>query len=128
MARSLKYVKTTYTCNVLSCMCLMLNLNNPHSVENWPSRKLPFECQKIAKNLTFFEKKCQVFGNFLTFKWQFSGGSGCEYLWYFSLLMSNISWAFFYKNKTVDNSANQQQVLRSHRTCIYLLLGTSRVT
>ena len=24
----------------------------------------------------FFWKKCQVFGNFLTVKWQFSGGSG----------------------------------------------------
>ena len=56
----------------------------------WPSGKLPFECQKIAPNLTFFFncqkknywqklsflKKCQVIGNFLTFKWQFSGGSG----------------------------------------------------
>ena len=108
MARSLKYVKTTYTCNVLSCMCLMLNLNNPHSVENWPSGKLPFECQKIAKNLTFCEKmlkikifskklplaicfekneklfqffwkNCQALGNFLTVKLQFSGGSGEEW-------------------------------------------------
>ena len=61
----------------------------------WPSGKLPFDCQKIAKSLRFFSKKwtknchffkwqflsifffkCQVFGNFLTFKWQFSGGSG----------------------------------------------------
>jgi len=25
-----------------------------------------------------FEKKCQVFGNFLTFNWQFSGGSGSK--------------------------------------------------
>ena len=25
----------------------------------WPSGKLPFECQKIAENLTFFQKKCQ---------------------------------------------------------------------
>ena len=66
---------------------------------------MPFECQKIAKNLTFlskklptififskklpiaifwkkkffgiFLKKCQFFGNFLTFNWQFSGGWGC---------------------------------------------------
>ena len=74
-------------------------------VENWPSGKLQFDCQKIAQNLTFFQKnwqklsffhqnchwqfcwkklkflaffleKCQVLGNFLTFKWQFSGGSG----------------------------------------------------
>ena len=49
-------------------------------VQIWNSGKLPFECQKIAKNLTFFQKiakkenfwqfflKCQVFGNFLTFK------------------------------------------------------------
>ena len=26
-------------------------------IGTWPSRKLPFECQKIAKNLTFFSKK-----------------------------------------------------------------------
>ena len=61
----------------------------------WPSAKLTFECQNFAKNLTFknkiaknfhffwkkwkflaiFFEKCQVFGNFLTVKWQFSGGS-----------------------------------------------------
>ena len=73
----------------------------------WPSGKLPFDCQKIAKNLTFFPKNCQKFsffsqklplaiffekndnfwlffwksesfGNFLTVKWQFSGGSVLE--------------------------------------------------
>ena len=69
-----------------------------HLVQIWPSGKLPFECQKITKNLTFFskqftkivlffnkiaivnffEKKCQVFGNFLTVKWQFSGGSDLD--------------------------------------------------
>ena len=27
----------------------------------------------------FFWKKCQVFGNFLTVKWQFSGGLGEGY-------------------------------------------------
>ena len=26
-------------------------------VWNWPSAKLPFDCQKIVKNLTFFQKK-----------------------------------------------------------------------
>ena len=34
---------------------------------------------KIVKKDNFFQlfwKKCQVFVNFLTFKWQFSGGSG----------------------------------------------------
>ena len=60
----------------------------------WPSGKLPFECKKIAKNLTLFFKKLPkivifqkknatgnffeklpIFGYFLTFKWQFSGGS-----------------------------------------------------
>ena len=67
-------------------------------VPSWPSEKLTFECQKIAKNLTFvfkkiakkdhlkknyqwqFFKKRQFFGinikvNFLTFKCQFSRGS-----------------------------------------------------
>ena len=55
-------------------------------VHSWPSGKLTFYCQKneffckkIAKKChfwQFFLKKCQVFGNFLTFKWPFSGGSG----------------------------------------------------
>ena len=88
-------------CMWVICMW-MLNNNLP----TWPSGKLPFDCQKIAKNLTFFQKKlpkififfkkiangnffffnenfwqffwkkCKIFGNFLTFKWQFSGGSG----------------------------------------------------
>ena len=49
------------------------------------SKKLPrivfkknYQCQFFGKNVNFwqfFEKKSQVFGNFLTFKWQFSGGS-----------------------------------------------------
>ena len=33
-------------------------------VSDWPSRKLPFECQKIAKNLTYFQKICQNFSFF----------------------------------------------------------------
>ena len=71
-------------------------------------RKLPFECQKIAKNLTFkkkIDKKCHYFSkkiakfwkklqflsifflnvkflvNFLTLKWQFSRGSGVHQLY-----------------------------------------------
>ena len=76
-------------------------------VRSSSSGKLPFDCQKIDKNLAFFQKncqklsffskklpmaiflkkikifgnflkKCQVFGNFLTVKWQFSGGSACN--------------------------------------------------
>ena len=31
--------------------------------------------KKIDKNCHLKKKKFQVFGNFLTFKWQFSGGS-----------------------------------------------------
>ena len=46
----------------------------------WPSKKLPFECQKIAKH--FFQKNCRklsffsmaIFWKFLTFKWQFFEG------------------------------------------------------
>ena len=45
---------------------IVMQVNN--SGEIWPSGKLPFECQKIAKNLTFKKKKSQVFGNFLTYK------------------------------------------------------------
>ena len=47
----------------------------PKIVCSWPSGKFPFDCQKIAKNLTFFSKNCQnfsfillkkmtIFGNF----------------------------------------------------------------
>ena len=35
-------------------------VSSPHFVVfTWPCGKLPFECQKIAKNLTFFSKKLQ---------------------------------------------------------------------
>ena len=39
---------------------------------------LPKNCQWSFFSEQFFEKKCQVFGNFLTFKRPFSGGSGSE--------------------------------------------------
>ena len=59
-------------------------------VQPWPSGKLPFECQKFAKKLTFFStklplaiflKKMIIFGNFFwkICKWQFSGGSACHF-------------------------------------------------
>ena len=78
------------------------HLRNEEIFSIWPFGKLPFESQKIAKNLTFFQKTCQklsffskiaianiwkklqffaiffkwhVFDNFMTFKWQFSEGS-----------------------------------------------------
>jgi len=49
---------------------------------------LTFDCQKLPK-IYFFQKNenfwqffflqnCQVFGNFLTVNWQFSGGSGWD--------------------------------------------------
>ena len=90
-------------------------------VPSRPSGKLPFDCKKIAKNLTFFPKKmpkififfkkiaignffekneiflaiflkkCQIFGNFLTVKWQFSGGSAWNIIW--SLLTGRSSTA-----------------------------------
>ena len=55
-------------------------LNYHFLFHTWPSGKLPFDCQKNYKNLTFFSKiffvkKCQVFVHFLTVKWQFSVGS-----------------------------------------------------
>ena len=45
-------------------------------------QKLDIFFKKIAKNCHFFPQisKCQVFGNLLTFKWQFSGGSACKYM------------------------------------------------
>ena len=64
----------------------------------WPSGKLVFDCQKIAKNFHFFLKKlpmaiekmkifgnfffwkiCQIFGNVFSFKLQFSGGQNLKY-------------------------------------------------
>ena len=40
-------------------------------------KKLPLALFFLKDNFwQFFWKKCQVFGNFLTVKWQFSGGSG----------------------------------------------------
>ena len=39
-------------------MSLWLRCNHHHIyVFSWPSGKLPFDCQKIAKNLTLFQKK-----------------------------------------------------------------------
>ena len=38
-------------------------------------------CWKNDTFCQFFWKKCQVFGNFLTFKWQFSGGSVVYYVY-----------------------------------------------
>ena len=40
-------------------------------------QKLDIFSKKLLLPLAIFLKKCQVFGNFLTVKWQFSGGSGC---------------------------------------------------
>ena len=48
------------------------------SIGSWPSGKLPIECQK--KKPMAIKKKSQVFGNFLTVKWQFSEGSGSHLL------------------------------------------------
>ena len=45
-------------------------LNYMASVWSWPSGKLPFECQKITKNLTFFFKK--IAKNYLFFPKKFS--------------------------------------------------------
>ena len=65
----------------------------------WTSGKLPFDCQKIAKNchfskknaignflakrqfLAIFWKKYQILGYFFTLKWQFSGGSALKSMW-----------------------------------------------
>ena len=41
-------------------------------VVTWPSGKLTFDCQKIAKNLTFKKKNCQKFSFFQkNCQWQF---------------------------------------------------------
>ena len=35
----------------------LIEVKAARQVSSWPSGKLPFDCQKIAKNLTFFQKK-----------------------------------------------------------------------
>ena len=70
----------------------MVNILMVTTYRRDPPKKMPFDCETncqkldkkncqkfkfcIKKNWHFFLKKCQVFGNFLTFKWQFSGGLG----------------------------------------------------
>ena len=47
-------------------------LPQPHQMDTWSSRKLPFECQKIAKNYTFFQKNWQKLSFFQNkCQWQF---------------------------------------------------------
>ena len=52
------------------------------NVKKLPNSWLFFKCQKFSffskKLPKSFWKKCQVFGNFLTVKWQFSGGSALD--------------------------------------------------
>ena len=98
------FVLSTNLIHVSNFMDFFLYINENNCTDIWPSRKLPFKCQKMPINLTFkkknlpkfsffskklpmaiflkkmeifgkFFEKCQVFVNFLTFKWQFSGGS-----------------------------------------------------
>ena len=47
-------------------------LNTTHDYYIWPSGKLPFDCQKIAKNLIFFPKNWQKLSFFpKNCQWQF---------------------------------------------------------
>ena len=57
-----------------------------------------FKLPKICKKMKFFgnlKKKSQVFGNFLTVKWQFFGGSGFNILWWL-IYCVYISQSWFY--------------------------------
>ena len=46
-------------------------------------KKLPLAIfLKKNENFEQLKKKCHVFGNFLTVKWQFSGGSGHHLVFY----------------------------------------------
>ena len=51
----------------------------------------------------FFWKKCQVFCNFLTVKWQFSGGSGQDTPTMFHLLSSFVNSLLFVGNFIIFN-------------------------
>ena len=44
----------------------MRDIEHQNHPQTWPSGKLPFECKKIAKNLTFFQKNCQKLSFFST--------------------------------------------------------------
>ena len=57
------------------------------SYRTWLSRKLAFKCQKIAK--IFFLLKKVKFLAFLTFKCQFSGGSGVDLVNLYKLTLSS---------------------------------------
>jgi len=54
-----------------SCFTDLWILQSLIFVRRWLSKKLPLECQKIAKNLTFFSKNCQKFSFFYRKKWMF---------------------------------------------------------
>jgi len=102
---------TSLICNPLlhQSVIFLLELcstNWDRTVVIWPSVKLPFDCQKldifskkIAKNYNenkffwqFYWKKCQDVGHFLTVKWQFSRGSGCNIE-----LLSDHKWFCIYQ-------------------------------
>ena len=78
--------------------CLYVRLSAWLILDTWPSRNCHLNCKKLPKTwhfwkkndkiviffqkmpMQFFGKKRQVSGNFLTFKWQFSGGSAWDTL------------------------------------------------
>ena len=90
-------------------------------------QKLDIFSKKIARNFHFFQKiansnfveknenfwqffaeKCQVFGNFLTVKWQFSGGAG------HNQIELRIQWVFWHRK-----GVGQGCILSTHRFSIY---------
>ena len=58
----------------------------------------------------FFWKKSQIFGNFLTVKWQFSGGSDLDLLWW-SMWWLQISMVEIYNEAVQDLLAADTKVL-----------------
>jgi len=88
-------------CKWFKCLIILTgSMCKADTPENWHLNVKKFPkltiFQKNCQKLSMFLKKCQVFDNFLTFKCQFSGGSGVKYtLFYHRSVMSCICWFVF---------------------------------
>ena len=69
---------------------------------------------KKRQFLSIFWKKCQVFGNFLTFNWQYSGGSGLngEVLrpWLESMYIISSSFGSLVRNTQILSLSKNQKI------------------
>ena len=96
-------------------------MTNLSVVSSWPSGKLPFDCQKIAKNLTFFSKnftKIVIFSTKLPMAILWKKYNFWELFWknvkilaiFFDIQMAifrRVSWGLtLYRTRVVPNKTN----------------------